>query len=320
MGELYGRVMPSSKNQVNEKTEALKKQIQTVQSHVSSVEKKIGGLKKETKSAQSELKNEIVHQQQTLKDLENKVKDIEKCLGSMMENFKTIDKQERAILRASNEAVWAEVFHDAILESTWLKRKQFYPGRWAAGYPFLYVLYRTLNEMHPMNILELGLGQTTRMIGQYAEYEKDCRHFVVEHDQEWIEIFSRDFHLSENSEIIKLEIGKKSFYETEPTTVYMGFLDKFRGRKFDLISIDAPFGGNTLTYSRMDVLQLLPECLNKDFVILLDDYNREAERNMIEILKTILKNNAISFCTGVYRGNKDTFMVTSESLKFLCTM
>ena len=121
MGELYGRVMPSSKNQVNEKTEALKKQIQTVQSHVSSVEKKIGGMKKDAKSGQSELKNEIVHQQQILKELENRVKDIEKCLGSMMENFKTVDKQERAILRASNEAVWAEVFHDAFLESTWLK-------------------------------------------------------------------------------------------------------------------------------------------------------------------------------------------------------
>ena len=39
----------------------------------------------------------------------------------------------------------------------------------------------------------------------------------------------------------------------------------------------------------MDILELLPGCLKEDFVILLDDYNRPAERNMIEKLKGILK-------------------------------
>lgn len=320
MGELYGRVMPSSKKQVNEKTEVLKKQIQTVRNHVGTVEKKISSLEKEEKSARSEFKDEFGHQRQELKNLEEKVKNIESCLAKMEENFRNIDKQERAILRASNEAVWAHVFHDAVCESSWLKKKEFFPGRWAAGYQLLYVLYRTLNELHPLSILELGLGQTTRMIGQYAASEQKCRHWVVEHDEEWIDMFCREFQLNNNSEIVKLDIGKKIFNNTEPTTVYLGFQEKFKGMKFDLISIDAPFGGNNLTYSRMDTLQLLPECLNEDFVILLDDYNREAERNMIEIMKKILKNNNIGFCTSVYRGNKDTFMITSESLKFLCTM
>ena len=137
---------------------------------------------------------------------------------------------------------------------------------------------------------------------------------------DWIDIFKKDFCLAGNSEIVRLDIEKKSFEGTEPTTVYVDFAARFRNRKFDLISIDAPFGGNTLTYSRMDILELLPGCLKEDFVILLDDYNRPAERNMIEKLKGILKDNGISFHTGVYRGNKDTFIVSSENLRFLCTM
>lgn len=70
----------------------------------------------------------------------------------------------------------------------------------------------------------------------------------------------------------------------------------------------------------MDILQLLPDCLKEDFVILLDDYNRQGEKNMVELMKKILQEHDIKFNTGVYRGNKDTFMITSENLRFLCTM
>ena len=67
-----------------------------------------------------------------------------------------------------SEVLWGEIFRDTIVNSIWLKDKSFSPGRWAAGYPFLYALYRVLDEARPKRILELGLGQTTRMIGQYA--------------------------------------------------------------------------------------------------------------------------------------------------------
>lgn len=52
--------------------------------------------------------------------------------------------------------------------------------------------------------------------------------------------------------------------------------------KFDVISIDAPIGTD-LEYSRRDVLELLPDILEKDFVILMDDANRQGERNTIAL-------------------------------------
>lgn len=316
MNDLYGRLMPSSKKQLNDKAEYLKKQ-------TDALEKKLGAVQKTADRTEKKLESQMDAQEKAVSVLEKRISGIEEKIDQLLELLQHdnyYDRQSRAIVRASNEAVWADVFHDAIAESAWLKHKTFYPGRWAAGYQFLYVLYRILNDFHPKDILELGLGQTTRMIGQYVSYEKDCRHTVVEHDQEWIDIFKKDFCLAGNSEIVRLDIEKKSFEGTESTTVYVDFAARFRDRKFDLISIDAPFGGNTLTYSRMDILELLPGCLKEDFVILLDDYNRPAERNMIEKLKGILKDNGISFHTGVYRGNKDTFIVSSEKLRFLCTM
>ena len=70
----------------------------------------------------------------------------------------------------------------------------------------------------------------------------------------------------------------------------------------------------------MDILSIMPDCLNDDFVILLDDYNRQGEKKMIEKLKKILEENNIEYVTGLYWGNKDTYMIASSSLKFLCTM
>lgn len=333
--------MPSSKKQLNDKTENIKKEMLRVSERLKKIEPKVENLCNDVKVIKkigsdiiefqkmeattfsnkfSDLNNALLMTVSEIKKIEEKINAIDIQIGKISNDLKALDKRERETLRASNEEVWASVFHDAVIESPWLKKRTFYPGRWAAGYQLLYVLYRTLNDFQPTSILELGLGQTTRVIGQYAAYASECHHIVVEHDQEWIDIFTKEFELSENTEIVKLDIDKKVFNDTAPTTVYIGFAEKFKGQKFDLISIDAPFGGNELTYSRMDTLQLLPDCLKEDFVILLDDYNREAERNMIELMKKSLTEHGIRFKTGVYRGNKDTFMITSESLRFLCTM
>lgn len=299
-----------------------------VESANNKLTKEINGLKKEIISSakaqnkEAQIKFEELNKKinQYKDEMQTQINQIEDELKNLERKLHLIDLQEKKILRASNENVWAHVFHDAVIDSEWLKNRCFYPGRWAAGYPFLYALYRCLNDFQPESILEMGLGQTTRVIGQYAAYNKNCKHLVTEHDQEWIDTFQKGFKLSNSTEIIKLDITKKSYYDTEPCTVYVGFKEVMSRKKFDLISIDAPFGGDKLEYSRMDILSIMPDCLNDDFVILLDDYNRQGEKKMIEKLKKILEENNIEYVTGLYWGNKDTYMIASSSLKFLCTM
>ena len=87
-----------------------------------------------------------------------------------------------------------------------------------------------------------------------------------------------------------------------------------------MISIDAPFGTPCYIYARTDILELLPDCLKKDFVILLDDYNRKGEQNMIKLLKEKLEDKQIEYCECIYSGNKDTFVITSLKYKFLVSL
>lgn len=222
--------------------------------------------------------------------------------------------------RTADEAVWAQVFNNTISQSTWLKDRTFSPGRWAVGYPFLYVMYRVLDEFKPRSILELGLGQSTTMIAQYAHLDKMVSHYVVEHDEEWIEFFQKKFEHIDNTKIIKLNRKMIEIKNGENVRVFDGFADQFSGLTFDFISIDAPLGGDMKSLSRIDILDILPESLAQSFVIMMDDYERAGEQHTMQALERILRENDIPFIGGNYRGAKDFRVVCSPDNKFICTL
>ena len=222
--------------------------------------------------------------------------------------------------RDISEAVWAEVYNNTIVDSPWLKDKAFSPGRWAVGYPYLYVMYRILNEVQPQNILELGLGQSTKMIGQYTSYYEKVRHQVVEHDPEWIDFFKKNYLLSKRTKLIQLNREFVPYKEAEKVRVFKDFSQTFKGQKFDFISIDAPFGGDMKEYARIDVLQMIPACLAEDFIIMIDDCERSGEKHTVVEMERVLQENQISYRKGKYSGKKDCIVIASNVLKFVCSM
>lgn len=220
----------------------------------------------------------------------------------------------------SEELLWAEIFHDTSSGSKWLYDKAFSAGRWAVGYQYLYAVYRILNEVKPKSILELGLGQSTRLLGQYASAYDDVLHMVVEHDPSWIDFFQKDFALADNTNIVQLEREYIKFREDEKVLAFKDFYETFKGQKFDFISIDAPLGSEAIVYARIDILSLLPECLADSFVIVVDDYNRHGEKNMVAVLESLLQENNIAYKKGVYSGQKDCIVICSDNFRFLCSM
>lgn len=223
-------------------------------------------------------------------------------------------------MRYASEAVWAEVFNNAISGSAWLKNTAFSPGRWAVGYSALYVIYRVLNEARPKRILELGLGQSTRMIAQYAAAHEDVEHTVVENDAEWIAFFKNDFALSERTKIVQMDLEMVPYKDAEAVRTFKNFKETFAGQKFDFIFIDAPIGGDMTQYARIDVLGLLPECLSEDFVIMLDDAERSGEIHTTAEMEKCLQENAVSYKKGRYCGKKDTILISAEHMSFLTSM
>ena len=183
--------------------------------------------------------------------------DIEKL---QLKKLEDINQKIESNIKLQSEVLWANIFSSTIRGSEWLSDSiSLSPGRAALGYPALYALYRILNDVHPRNILEMGLGQSTKLISSYMDNigkTEDYHHYVVEHNKSWIDFFMSTFEVSNRTEIVNLPAvheamdvpgnnGKDVFH-------YDGFEQALGDKKFDLILIDGPNGSEV--YSRVDII------------------------------------------------------------------
>ncbi|HMX83795.1 MAG TPA: hypothetical protein PKN57_02310 [Saprospiraceae bacterium] len=220
------------------------------------------------------------------------------------------------VKRKTSELLWASIFNNTIVGSTWLKDQAFSPGRWAVGYPALYLLYRIYNEIQPRSILEFGLGETSKLLCQYAQSFK-CVYTIVEHDEKWVSFFTGRNPV-DSSCIFRTDISRVPYKHGKPY-VYDGLTERIKGKKFDLIVVDGPFG--TSKYSRTDVLDIVKNNhLEEKFIIFMDDYQRSGEKNTISDLIQILNEKGIAFEKAVYKGEKHCLILCSPEYKFLCTL
>ncbi|WP_221394279.1 hypothetical protein [Dyadobacter sp. NIV53] len=140
--------------------------------------------------------------------------------------------------KKTDETNWSIIFNSAISGSTWFKKQSLYPGRWAAGYPFLYILFRVYNDIKPRNILEFGLGETSKLSYQYHEASVGSKLTIIEQDQNWLNFFSNTIHnVVPNTILLNLEYKSIEGFETK---VYEGLLQKLNSEKFDFILVDGP--------------------------------------------------------------------------------
>lgn len=223
------------------------------------------------------------------------------------------------------------LFNQVTKGSTWLKDMAFAPGGWAVDYCFLYTMFRALNACKPNRIIELGLGQTTHMLSQYKEgYDKStgindfCNLFTFEHDSDWIEFFKTQSKV--NLYIYKCNLKKDiSVVIDDETYEHVNYYQEFLkfvniGKKFQFVVIDAPFG--TTPYSRVHILELIANNLidENHFVIMIDDMNRDGEKNTFKKCQEMLKSKGVKFKTQIYSGEKEHGIIVSDSLRFLTTM
>ena len=106
-------------------------------------------------------------------------------------------------------------------------------------------------------------------------------------------------------------------YKGEKTLSIANLNSLVKNEKYDLIVIDAPFGSTK--YSRPQILNLI-ENIENSFCILMDDYDRNGEKETIQELFSILYSSNIKFCSTIYSGSKEHILICSENWKFLTTM
>lgn len=236
--------------------------------------------------------------------------------------FKKIKKhlQENKKLHKINNNVlkeldWANVYHDSIRGKQALENLGLNIGRWAGSYPFFYVLNRILNDYKPKNIIEFGLGESSKFISTYVEnYLQDSNHFIIEQDEDWKNIFISRFQLTNKSVVKILPIEKKNV-KGYTVNCYKD-IDKNIHQKFDLYIVDGPFGSDN--YSRYDIV-LLTEKLtaNDEFIIIIDDYDREGEKQTVDELIKMFNQKNINIHKGIYSGVKSVLILASEKYKYI---
>lgn len=223
----------------------------------------------------------------------------------------------KEVNRKADEVYWSAVFNSAITDSPWFLKKTLNPGRWAASYPFLYILYRIYNEIKPKSILEFGLGETSKLSYQYLEAFPDAKLTIVEQDQNWLDFFSANIHnVVPNTLVLELE---HKVVNGHTTKVYKDLIPNVAGNKFDLILVDGPWGSDR--YSRYQIVDIVENDLLADrFAIIIDDCHRKGERDTADKVKELLRSKDIKFAEGMYSGVKDTLLICSENYKFLTSL
>lgn len=217
-------------------------------------------------------------------------------------------------LAQSRELDWAHVYHDSIRGKRFLEDLGLNVGRWAGNYSFFYILHRVLSDYKPKAILELGLGESTKMISAYLSHELNkTRHTVVEQDQEWIRAFSSRFTLTDQTQVVNCPLASvqiKGF----PSYAYSGFSDQIQ-EDYDLYIVDGPFGSDR--FSRFDVVALVEKFnSDKEFILIMDDTHRRGEQDTVGEILTILEKKKIRYYTGDYSGNKQNTLIATEKYRF----
>ena len=234
----------------------------------------------------------------------------------LVERMNALSEKSDTIIRQQQELFMAHKFHDTVADYDWLKYKGISPGGWAVDYAFCYTLVRTLNAMRPQNILECGLGQSSRLIHQYASFY-NVEAITCEHDQSWIDFLKQEVGNNYPIHIKKAELEEIE-YNGQKTLTYKNIQNLFEGKSFDLILIDGPFGSSH--YSRSQTIELCKNNLAERFCVIIDDTERAGEQETVDEIKKILTKKSVDFAVTVYSSTKSHTLLCSKNLFFLTSL
>jgi hypothetical protein len=212
------------------------------------------------------------------------------------------------------------LFSQVIQDCPWLKSKGFSLGDfgWSMDALAMHNLFRILEDVKPKNILEFGLGQSSKMVHQYAEFCK-ANALTIEHDKDWIDYIKT--HASQiNFNIRQLDLESIKINDVE-TLSYKNIISIWNewSKNSDslLIIIDGPFGQDR--YSRPQVLEFISK-LGNDFCIFMHDSERLGEQETLSILCEKLNQNGVEFLRKDYGSTRLHTVVCSKSWKFLASI
>jgi hypothetical protein len=221
------------------------------------------------------------------------------------------------IQKQSNEILWSNIYHDSIRGKKYIEELSIYPGRWAANYSLLYVINRILSDYKPKKIIEFGLGESSKLISTYLQNELiDSAHTIIEHNPEWVEVFRNRFKLNNRVKIDMRELEEKSINGNISIT-YKNITD-YSNEPADLFIVD---GISSDRYSRNYIFQIFAAIKSfENFIIIIDDYERQGEKDTGNDLICLLESRGIELFIGYYYGNKTQIVIATSKYQFVTSL
>ncbi len=197
----------------------------------------------------------------------------------------------------SAEQVYQQIFFQQCANAG--IRNDFYPVGAAASYSLLYVLARILAEQNVMTVIELGSGETTRLVDRLLP--SGARHVCYEEDAIW--------HGKLAPRLEHCDYRLRPLVEKVTDGIRHETYDQMEFSDFDLLIVDGPRGVER--HSRFACVDLARKNKNADFVIIFDDGDRPGERETIAHVEQLLREGGRKVKVNGLQGRTGQMLITS---------
>lgn len=194
--------------------------------------------------------------------------------------------------RHAREGVYAHLL-DRALAAAKLDVRLF-PAKRAGNHSLLYLVCRIVDTFAPGAVLELGAGETTRLL---AAFQRASHTHVVtlESDPEWARRVARAAGTEVTaSPLVERVVRGHGTRGYDPGAI--------EGRRFEMVVVDGPVGERTR--SRWGTLEVLDRHLADEFVVVFDDVHRKGEIDTVLEAWRLFGEKGIEVEAGLTRAAK----------------
>jgi len=227
-------------------------------------------------------------------------------------------------LRATvNDVSYAISLERSLKESGYVIDGFFTDG--AAANPSLHLFQmKVLTFLRPRSVLELGSGQTTRVLTGYARDNPSANVVTLEQERSWFDRLrpqiSHDYRSAPLEPVSFNTAGTERHIQTE----WYAPQPDLGERKFDYILVDGPDHGRTsaaaTTFARSGILRYVPSILDTSFVVVFDDADRYGVLMTAHEFEAILTRHGIRFVSFSLYGAKTQMVLCSPDNAFLSSV
>ena len=226
-----------------------------------------------------------------------------------------------ARLRAKVNDVHYAVSLEPALQRAGYVVKDFFTDEAAANPSLQLEHVKILALCAPRSILELGSGQTTKVLSSYVRNHPSAYALTLEQDADWFNrVRPQVVHHYRHAPLAAARFTCSGSGQRIETSWYAD-VPELASRKFDYVLVDGPDPGTRGTehidLARSGILQHMPSILADSFVVLFDDAERYGEHMTVDALAHILDAREIPYVRFLIHGVKTQAVVCSPDRAFL---